>query len=76
MKVHYYAPEDRIFDHVISDISVVLRETTLSISYSIETGSPAETEIIRMVFLRTTEITKITRFKKKNDLQGQDTLSY
>ena len=34
-------PEDRIFNRVISDISVVLRETTLTISHSIETGSPA-----------------------------------
>ena len=38
--------EDRIFNHVISDISVVVRETTLTVSDSIETGSPADSEIV------------------------------
>ena len=57
--------EDQIFNHVISDISLVLRETTLTTSDSIETGSPIETEIVRVVSLSTTEITEITRFKTK-----------
>ena len=44
---------------------IVLRETTLIISDSIETGSHVETEIVRVVSLGTTEITEITRLKKK-----------
>ena len=44
--LRYPNPEDRIFSPVISDISVVLRETTLIISDSIETGSPVETELV------------------------------
>ena len=59
LKVYY--PEDRICNR----ISVVLRETTLTISDSIETGSPVETEIVRVISLRTTEITEIIRLKKK-----------
>ena len=42
----------------------LLRETTLTFSYSIETGSPVETEIVRVVSLSTTEIIEITRFVK------------
>ena len=62
-----------IFNRINSDIFVELRETTLTISDSIEAGSPVETEIVRVVSLSTTEITEITRFKKKkkNDLQGR-----
>ena len=52
---------DRIFNRVISDISVVLRETTLF--DSINTGSSVETEIVVEVSLNTTEITETTRFK-------------
>ena len=63
-----YRLEYRIFYRVISDIFVVLRETTLTISDSIETGSPVETEMVRVVFRSTKEITEITRFEKKNDL--------
>ena len=39
-------PEDRIFifNRVITDILVALRETTLNTSDSIETGSPVECE--------------------------------
>ena len=37
--LRYSDPEDRISKLVISDISVVLRETTLTISDSIETGT-------------------------------------
>ena len=36
--------EDRIFNRVISDISAVLRETTLTISDAIQTDSPVESE--------------------------------
>ena len=57
--------EDRIFNRIISDISVVHMETSLTISDSIETGKPIETEIVKVVFISTTEITEITRFKKK-----------
>ena len=41
--------KDRIFNRVISDIFVVLRETTLTISYFIETVSPVQSEILRVV---------------------------
>ena len=48
------------------------------ISDSIETGSPVETEILRMVLLSATEITEMTRFekrkKKKKKKQGLITL--
>ena len=65
MLKHPY-PEDRIFDHVISDISVLLRETTLSLSISDSLGtvSQVESEKVRVVSLSTTEITEITRLKK------------
>ena len=55
-------------------ISVLLRETTLTISDSFETASPAEYEIVRVVSLSATEITEITRCLKKPDLQGHNTL--
>ena len=42
--LRYPDPEDRIFNHVISDISVELRETTLTISDSIETGSQSKSK--------------------------------
>ena len=42
------------------NISAVLRETTLTISDSIETGAPAKSEIVGVVFLCTTEITELT----------------
>ena len=59
-------PKDRIFIRVISDISVVLRETTLTIPDSIETVSSVEYEIVGS--LCTTELIEITLFKK-TDLQ-------
>ena len=65
--------EDRIFNRVISDISVVLWETTLTISESLRTGSPVESEIVRVVSLSTTEIPKITRYPPPH-LQGPDTI--
>ena len=37
-------------------------------------GSPVETEILRMVFLSATEITEMTRFKKKKKSSGWITL--
>ena len=39
----YPNSEDRIFNRVISDISIALRETTITISDSIKKGSPIET---------------------------------
>ena len=60
----YPEPEDRIFNRFLSDISVLIKKITLSISDSIETGSPVESEIVRVFFLSTTGITEITRFTK------------
>ena len=54
----YTDAKDRIFNRVIWDISIVLRETTLTISDSIETASPVESEIVRLVSIVTTEITR------------------
>ena len=68
--LRYQIPKDWIFNRVISNISVELRETTLIISDSIETCSPVESEIVRVVSLCRTEMTEITRFKKENDLEG------
>ena len=78
MILKYPDPEYRIFNRVIAGISVVLRETTFTISDSIEICSAVKTEIVRVVSLVRTEITEITRFKKKkkNDLQGTGTLMY
>ena len=64
-------PEYRIFNRVISDISVVLRETILTVQHYIETVSPVKS--VRVISISTTEITDITRLKK-TDLQGKDTL--
>ena len=82
MMVKISHPEDRFFfffffqslNRVISDMSVVLRESTLTISDSIETVSPVEPGIVRVVSVSTTEITQITRLKKKIDLQCPYTL--
>ena len=63
-KLRYTDPEDRIFNRAISDISVVLRDTTLTISGFIETGLPVESGIVTAVSLSTTEISEITRFGK------------
>ena len=52
------------FRRVISDISVILRENTLTIADFIETGAPVEIEIVRAVSLSATEITMITRLNK------------
>ena len=73
--LRYWDPEDRIFNRIILDISVALKETTLTISDSIETGSPetfltipdsvevgspVKTKIMRVVSLNTMEIIEIT----------------
>ena len=72
--LRYPHREDRIFNRnrVISDISILQREATLTILDSIETISPVETEIVRVVSVSTMEITEMTRLrkKKKKDLQG------
>ena len=52
----YLYPEDRICDRVISNNSVVLKETTFTISDSTETVSPGESEILRIVSPSTMEI--------------------
>ena len=60
-----------MFNRVISDISVVLRETTLTISDSIEAGLQVKMQKKkRVVPLSTTEITAIIRLKE-SDLQGR-----
>ena len=67
-------PGDRVFNCVISDISIVLRETTFTISDSIQTGSsPVDSEIVRVDSLSTMDMTELIRFgkKKKNDYQGR-----
>ena len=73
--LRYPNPKDRIFNCVILDISVELRETILIISDSIETCSPVESEIVRNVSLCRTEMTEIIRFEKENDLEVPDTLN-
>ena len=60
--------EDRIFNRVISDISFLLKEISLTSSDWIETGSQVESEIVRVVSPSTTEITKVKRLKKKRSL--------
>ena len=46
-KLQVFGPEDQIFSRVISDISIVLREATFTISDSIEVGSPVKFKIAR-----------------------------
>ena len=53
--------EVRIFNRVISDISVILTDNTLTNLDSIETGSNVESKIVSP---SKTEITEITRFTK------------
>ena len=64
--LRYLDPEDRIFNRIISDISIELRETTLTISDSNETRSPVETEIVGVVPISTTDITEITQVKDQS----------
>ena len=59
--LRYSNSDDRIFNAVILDISVLLRKTTLTISVIIETGSPFQSEIVRVASLSTTEIIEKTR---------------
>ena len=40
-----------------------------------EIGSAVETKIVRVISHSTTEITELTRLKKKKNLQGTDTLT-
>ena len=70
----YPGPDNRLLNRVISVISIAPRETTLTISDSIEAGSPVETEEVRVISLGTTEITEITRFFK-NRPSGSDSLN-
>ena len=69
-----FDPEDQNFNCVVSDISALLRETTLTISVSNETGSPVKFKIVRVVSLSTTELSEITRLKLR--YLGLDTLSF
>ena len=50
MHLGYPNPEDSIFYRIISDIFVVLRETTLTISDSTETGTPVEIKNLKSGF--------------------------
>ena len=63
-------PEDRIFNHFIADISVVPRETALTISDSIGTGSPVENERVRAVSHSTTKNNDKTIKKKTSSGSG------
>ena len=60
--LRYPYPEDRC-NRIITVISVVLRETTPIISDSTGETFSMESEMIRVVFLRTTEISEIARLK-------------
>ena len=48
-KLKVSLPEYRIFNGVVLGISVVQRETTLTISDSMETGTPVKFELVRVV---------------------------
>ena len=51
--LRYSYPENRNFNRVFSDVSVVLREITHTISDSIVTGSPVESEKVGVIYLST-----------------------
>ena len=51
-------PYYQIFSQFFSAIPIVLRETTLAISDSIETGSQVESQIVKVVSLCTKEIAR------------------
>ena len=63
LKLGYHHHEDRFLDRVISIISVVPRESTLTISVSTGQSVSMESEIVRVVSLSTTEISEIRRLK-------------
>ena len=48
----YSDHEDRIFNHVIFDISFVLRETTVTILFSTGESVLMESKIVRVVFIK------------------------
>ena len=52
------------FHRVIPDISAVQKKTTLTISDCIETDSPFESKVVKLVSLSTVEITEITQCEK------------
>ena len=74
-RLSYSDSEDQISDCFILDFSVVLREATLTISDSTETGLTVESEIEHLVSVCTTEITEITRFKTKQTISGSEYLN-
>ena len=57
-------------NHVISVISIALRETTLTISDTTGKTVLVESEIMRVVSLSTTEISEITRLKIRSSGWG------
>ena len=61
----YPDPDHRIFNRVFLGYFRVQSEATLTISDSIKTDSPVESEIVRVISRSTTETTEITRFKKE-----------
>ena len=75
--LRYLDPEDRVFffffNRVFSAISVVPRETTLTISVSTSEHVPMQSEIVRVVSLTTTKITDIPRVEIRSS--GTDTLT-
>ena len=64
-------PRRSDFNRLLWDISMVFRETTLTISDSMETGSPVDCEIVRVISHSTTEITEITRFYKNRSSRSE-----
>ena len=68
---HNFCIEDRFFfNRVISVFSVVLKETTLTISVSTCEPVSMESEIVRVFPLSTTEISEITRLKIRSSGSG------
>ena len=73
--LRYSHPEDRGFffcspDRAIPGISVITRETTLTISDLIGETVSMESEIVRVVPLIRTEISESTRFKIRSSGSG------
>ena len=58
--IKVFHPEDQFFDIMLSLISIVLRETTLTISDLISEPISMESQTVRVVSLCPMEISKIT----------------
>ena len=69
--VRYPDPENRTLNRVILNISVELREATLTIRDSIKRVLLVESKIVRVGFLSTTDLTSITQFNKKRSSRSE-----